>query len=517
MTQTQAKQARLTIPNDLSYLSMALRFVRENALVMGFPEKAIKQIELCVEEAASNVIQHGFRPGEDAEFHIICEQTTLGLKTIIKDKGQPFDPTTAPDYDPKKPENAEQESGLGLFLIQKFMDEVTFHNLGRDGKELHLTKYLYQDKAKKPSSNKTTATEQNGTSETLPPKSIPFSVRLAKAADAVEISKCAYDAYEYTYLNEHIYYPERLVELIERGELISGLAVRKDAAKEVMAHNALIVRESEGKVAEMGMTFTKQAYRNQGCGKKLGMLLIKEAIKRGILGIFGEAHTGHVLSQRGVIGSGGRECAIFLIYAPDTMVTSGLSTGGKRLGGLLIYLRVPITGHLRLSRRKEIFIPRHHLVMVKNIYKYLKVDAKFGKPDTHDPMMPEESSILKVQVMGPLGVAKIEVQSFGQDIFSQVESTVRGLCLEKMDAIYLHLNLTDPLTATHSEKFESMGFFFSGIMPGPVSGDKLILQYLNNIEVDYDGFHLYTDFAKDLLAYIKQRDPIRKSMSSSGT
>ena len=65
------KASRLIIPNDLAYLSTAISFVRENAAIIGFDDKATQDIELAAEEAVSNVIQHAFSPGEKAEFSVI--------------------------------------------------------------------------------------------------------------------------------------------------------------------------------------------------------------------------------------------------------------------------------------------------------------------------------------------------------------------------------------------------------------------------------------------------------------
>ena len=56
-------------------------------------------------------------------------------------------------------------------------------------------------------------------------------------------------------------------------------------------------------------------------------------------------------------------------------------------------------------------------------------------------------------------------------------------------------------------EFEKLGFFFAGILPESRMGDVLILQYLNNVEFDYDKMHILTDLAKELSAYIKAHDP----------
>ena len=63
--------------------------------------------------------------------------------------------------------------------------------------------------------------------------------------------------------------------------------------------------------------------------------------------------------------------------------------------------------------------------------------------------------------------------------------------------------------------FEDLGFFFAGIIPRPVTGDILELQYLNNVRIDYDHAQVYSDFAKELLAYIRDRDPIHSVLEPS--
>jgi len=53
-----------------------------------------------------------------------------------------------------------------------------------------------------------------------------------------------------------------------------------------------------------------------------------------------------------------------------------------------------------------------------------------------------------------------------------------------------------------------IGFFFAGILPAAAPrGDALILQYLNNLSIDYDQIHVASDAAKELISYIRLRDP----------
>jgi len=514
-TNLQLAKPRLILPNDLRYLPLAINFVREISVMLGFQENEIRKIQLGVEEAVSNVIQHAFSPEERAEFHIICERIPLGLKTIIKDKGMPFDPTTLPAYSPDNVEDDVAMKGLGLYLMQQFMDEVSFHNLGREGKEIHLIKYLQHETAEKKSPDADRSDiEKLKPKASYAPKSISFTVRKAKPTETIEISKCAYDAYEYSYGHEHIYYPDRLRELIESGLIISAVAVTKDDRKEIIAHNALIFDDPNDKIVEMGMAFTKQQYQNQGCSRKLGIFLLKEAVKRGIIGILLDCTTAHIYSQKAAIGAGARECCILLGIDPQAQSWKHFSSQSQRTSNIIAYKKVPLISALKsFKQKKTIYVSGHHRSMIEKIYANLNEKPKIINQNESEIRLPEILSVIKVHTgKSYQQTATIEVKSYGSDIVQQINRTVRHLCLDKFEVIYLYLDLENPLTAMMTKEFESLGFFFAGIIPGANNSDKLELQYLNNILIDYGKIQLYSDFAKELLAYIKERDSIKNTI-----
>ena len=79
---------------------------------------------------------------------------------------------------------------------------------------------------------------------------------------------------------------------------------------------------------------------------------------------------------------------------------------------------------------------------------------------------------------------------------------------QKTEIINLFLNLSDPLTGAYTPQFEKLGFFFAGILPGGFKdGDALMLQYLNNVPIDYAAIQVKSAMAKKLLAYVKEQDP----------
>ena len=503
------KRSTLTIPNDLRFLPMVIGFVQQNATIRGFETKALHQIELATEEAVSNVIRHAFRPEEEAEFDIICEQTPRGLKIVVKDKGIPFDPSVLPEYDPTQADRAEQ--GLGWHLMQQSMDEVTFHNLGKEGKEIQLIKYLYQEEEISLEEEEKVRVEAKK-EPTFAPNSVAFKVRKAKAADAIEITQCAYDAYGYSY-KEYAYYPERLIEMNENGGILSAVAITKDEKPKVIAHGALMFEDQGEKIAELGMAFTRAEYQGQGCAKKIIIFLVKEALKKGVRGIFAVATTNHIYSQKAGIKNGGKDCCILLGDAPASRINQNFSAKAERGTRMYSYLNTQLSSYLKLKlRKKKIYAPPQHRRIIEGIYTNLKETVSFQEVDQEALVLPDTAPLLDTHTRPQRQSAKIKVKAYGTGIIQQIQRLVKKLCIDKYEVISLYLNLSDPWTAQLTAEFESMGFLFIGIIPGAKSGDKLVLQYLNNVLINYDEIHLYSDFAKELLAYIKERDPIRKSM-----
>ncbi len=267
----------------------------------------------------------------------------------------PFDPTVAPKYNPDDIKDDVPESGLGLFLMQQFMDEVAFQNLGREGKELHLIKYLHQERIGQAYSETAGSDEKPETKSPIPPKSIPFTVRKAKLSDAIEDYKRCLRSLP--------------LLLYSRAYLLSW--------------------------SFQGVNWKRQ----------------------------------HFL--------------------------------GQRHSSVLYYYTMPVISSLSLKRYKgNIYPPPHHREMIEKIYANLNKNPKLVDADNITAALIESPAKIDVRCKSDDRHAVIEVKSYGADIMRQIGLTVKKLCLNKIEVIYLYLNLKNPLTASLTKDFETMAFFF---------------------------------------------------------
>ena len=493
---------KLSLTADIEYLNLAMTFIRETAKLIGFGDTDIPKIELASEEAISNVIEHAFE-GERGEVDIICERTPIGIKVSIRDKGIPFDPGRFQQYGQ---DGADVEDfttkGLGLQIIRESMDKVFFNNLGMEGKETQLIKYLPVKKIEKHLNEDALVLEEQQPERPVIREKVKFTVRRMLPHEAIEVSRCAYKSHGYTFFDDHIYYPERLVELNETDDMISAIAVTEDG--EFMGHCALVYPYPTSPIAEFTYAFVDPEYRAQGCVKEIAGYLFDCPKKKSLRGVYANSVTNHEFSQRGAAKYGINDCALLLATSPETWIFKGISDVNPQRISVALSFK-----YLEEPQPLTIYAPPQHLEIIKKLYTNINAPGHdFATPADPAPLLPERNARISTEILTAERCAKVLIVSFGADVFAEVKKILRDLCVKNIAAIHLLLNLEDPLTYGLTAQFEKMNFFFAGILPlSPVDGDGLLLQYLNNVYMDYNQIVLHSPLAKELKDHIKKRDP----------
>ena len=101
-------------------------FVGQEAQTCGLDEKSVYAVQLAVDEAFTNIIEHAFGGECQENIECICHCTRSGLEITLIDCGKPFNPSVVPDPDLVSDLEDRQIGGLGLYFMHKMMDEVWF-------------------------------------------------------------------------------------------------------------------------------------------------------------------------------------------------------------------------------------------------------------------------------------------------------------------------------------------------------------------------------------------------------
>lgn len=150
-----AKEKVLTVPGRYKEIKRICEFVAAGAAAAGFDEDTIFHLELCCDEASTNIIEHAY--GKEGAGSIVISYGVSGDRFTIelRDNGQAFDPSGVPAPPAEMLRNASDEEvarqlrigGLGLHFIRNLMDEVHFTSDRRQGNRLVMVKKLPKDHA----------------------------------------------------------------------------------------------------------------------------------------------------------------------------------------------------------------------------------------------------------------------------------------------------------------------------------------------------------------------------------
>jgi len=124
-----AKTETLALRNDMQELDALSSFLEKLADSWSLSMGLVMSLNLVLEEAFSNIVNYAF---DDDGVHLIKIVFSLHdniLDMRIEDDGKPWDPTAAEDPDINLPLEERTVGGLGIFLIRKTMNEVSYERI----------------------------------------------------------------------------------------------------------------------------------------------------------------------------------------------------------------------------------------------------------------------------------------------------------------------------------------------------------------------------------------------------
>jgi serine/threonine-protein kinase RsbW len=117
---------KATFPGRFNSLAEISEFVSRAINEIGFDETTAYMILVAVDEACTNIIEHAYGGEGQGDIQCSCDIIEDSLKITLRDRGDPFDPSTVPEPNFSVPLQELNLSGAGLVLIQKIMDELSF-------------------------------------------------------------------------------------------------------------------------------------------------------------------------------------------------------------------------------------------------------------------------------------------------------------------------------------------------------------------------------------------------------
>ena len=117
-------------------------FVNAELEAVGCPMKAQIQIDVAIDEVFSNIANYAYGAGTgEATVRFETMDAPRSVRLTFIDTGVAYNPLEAPDPDVTLAADERQMGGLGVYLVKKTMDDVSYEHV--DGRNiLRITKNI---------------------------------------------------------------------------------------------------------------------------------------------------------------------------------------------------------------------------------------------------------------------------------------------------------------------------------------------------------------------------------------
>ena len=130
------KQFELNVEVKTDSLETINEAVESSMRDAGASEAKIISVDVAIDEIFSNIIFYsGLKETDKAVIRVTIEEADEKSITLeFIDTGRPFNPLELPEPDITKPAEEREIGGLGIFMVKKSMDHVSYRN--EEGKNI---------------------------------------------------------------------------------------------------------------------------------------------------------------------------------------------------------------------------------------------------------------------------------------------------------------------------------------------------------------------------------------------
>mgnify|MGYP003417912538 FL=1 len=125
----------LTIAATVENIEVVTDFVNQQLEELACPMKAQMQINIAIDELFSNIAHYSYNPEVgQATVRVEVVENPLAVTITFIDNGIPYDPLAKEDPDLTLSAEERQIGGLGIYMVKKSMDEITYEY--KDGQNI---------------------------------------------------------------------------------------------------------------------------------------------------------------------------------------------------------------------------------------------------------------------------------------------------------------------------------------------------------------------------------------------
>lgn len=131
----EKKVDELVIKADRNNLEEVQAFIDQKLKEVNCSMKVQTTIDIAIEEIFVNIASYAYENNEgDATIQVVMNEDPLSIEITFIDSGVEYDPLAKPDPNTSLKLMERQKGGLGIFMVKKSMDDMTYEY--KDGKNV---------------------------------------------------------------------------------------------------------------------------------------------------------------------------------------------------------------------------------------------------------------------------------------------------------------------------------------------------------------------------------------------
>jgi anti-sigma regulatory factor (Ser/Thr protein kinase) len=482
-------EATIQVPPRVESITAVQKFFGALSDSMNCPAKIRTDVELGIEEGLVSLFKNAGSAGGREKIIVDLEFRTDAIRIVAKAAGRPFDSRKLPTRNEPLRSLDEDDLGLGNFLLQEVMDSVQWRYVEKEGQELEMIKGL-------PATIKP-ARELQPLDESGEQHRIVGTISLRTVQsldDALALTICAYDIYRYAY-KDVIYYPQELLARISSGKMQCWIAV--DEAGTIFGHYALMKKNAEDMIAEMGAAFVRPECRKDGLFRQLCEVAHTEIFRSDLRGLYSLSVTNHTSTQMTSERVGRRSVGLRLASTPAIFVEG--AAPGDRITSVLNYCQ------LVKRTPRAVYVPAPYREIIFDAYALLGIPVVEGGETGNETF---DNGYVECKRDQTWNRALVDARGTGASCH-KLRAVTELLVESGIAHILLSIDLEDPGAPQLAAEAGALGYVYSGLFPESMESgkDALQLQYLNGIKVDPSRILLYQESAKMIMDFIKSEAP----------
>ena len=135
-----ARTTEIVIRNNMAELANLRDSLERIGAELGVPGKPLMQLQVALDEIASNAIKYGWPDGGNHKLFVRITGQQDRIEVEIVDDGREFDPRDAPPPEPQ-PAGRRRPGGLGIHMVKELVDRLEYERVGGRNRTVVTKRY----------------------------------------------------------------------------------------------------------------------------------------------------------------------------------------------------------------------------------------------------------------------------------------------------------------------------------------------------------------------------------------